>query len=93
MIRESIVVVPSNYTGSFEALNCRCPLFIQAMKSGRDATRRNRNIGTAKRGHGLNNKLVIPTRCHPDLTIYYENLRNYRSTSREIEGPPDYISC
>ena len=58
------------------------------MKSGRDATRRNRNIGTAKRGHGLNNKLVIPTRCHPDLTIYYENLRNYRSTSREIEGHP-----
>ena len=56
------------------------------MKSGRDATRRNRNIGTAKRGHGLNNKLVIPTRCHPDLTFYYENLRNYRSTSREVEG-------
>jgi hypothetical protein len=58
------------------------------MKSGRDATRRNRNIGTAKRGHGQNNKLVIPTRWHPNLTIYYENLCNYRTVLRAVEGRP-----
>ncbi len=30
------------------------------MRSGRNPTRRNRNIGTAKSGHGQNNKLKIP---------------------------------
>jgi len=58
------------------------------MKSGRDATRRNRNIGTAKRGHGQNNRLVIPTRWHPDLTIYYQNLGKYRNVSRDVGGHP-----
>jgi hypothetical protein len=56
------------------------------MRSGRDATRRNRNIGTAKQGHGQVNKLVIPTRFHPNLTIYYENLKNYKSARREVAG-------
>lgn len=58
------------------------------MKSARDATRRNRNIGTAKRGHGQNNKLVIPTRYYPDLTVYFENLRNYKSVARDFDGHP-----
>ena len=56
------------------------------MKSGRDSTRRNRNIGTAKRGHGQNNRLVIPTRYYPTLAFYFENLRNYKSLSRDIDG-------
>src|SRR5262245_32867810 len=56
------------------------------MRSGRDVTRRNRNIGTAKQGHGQVNKLVIPTRFHPDLTFYYENLKNYKSAWREVYG-------
>ncbi|MBO0724602.1 MAG: hypothetical protein J2P52_03300 [Blastocatellia bacterium] len=30
------------------------------MNQGRDATRRNRNIGTAKQGLGQDNRLVIP---------------------------------
>jgi hypothetical protein len=30
------------------------------IRAGRDARRRNRNIGTAKSGHGQNNKLTIP---------------------------------
>jgi hypothetical protein len=53
-----------------------------------DPTRRNRNIGTAKRGHGANNKLVIPTRCHPDLTRYYETLRNYTIVTRQVKHHP-----
>jgi hypothetical protein len=58
------------------------------MKSPRDATRRNRNIGTARSGRGQNNRLVIPTRWHPKWTPYYENLRNHRTVSRDIDGTP-----
>ena len=32
------------------------------MQSGRNPTRRNRNIGTAKAGHGQNNRMTIPSR-------------------------------
>lgn len=56
------------------------------MKSGRDATRRNRNIGTARRGHGQDNRLVIPTYQHPELAFYYERLRNYVPVPREVHG-------
>jgi hypothetical protein len=58
------------------------------MKSARDATRRNRNIGTAKQGHGQNNQLVLPTRYYPDFAVYYENLRNYKSVERDFYGHP-----
>lgn len=34
------------------------------MQSHRNPTRRNRNIGTAKQGHGQNNELVIPERSN-----------------------------
>jgi len=56
------------------------------MRSGRDATRRNRNIGTAKQGYGQDNKLVIPTRQYPDWLVYYENLKNNRMTRRTLHG-------
>lgn len=56
------------------------------MRSGRDATRRNRNIGTAKQGHGQDNQLVIPTRWYPDWLRHYENLKNYQTTRRVIHG-------
>src|SRR5688500_16434009 len=55
------------------------------MKSGRDATRRNRNIGTAKRGHGQNNKLVLPVSYYPDLAFYFERLRNYKRVLRDLD--------
>jgi hypothetical protein len=47
--------------------------------------RRNRNIGTAKQGHGQNNVFYIPwplvvSQC------FYERLHNYRKEYREIHG-------
>src|ERR1051325_2155144 len=56
------------------------------MRPGRDATRRNRNIGTAKQGYGQDNKLVIPTRRYPDRLVYYENLKNYQTARRTLHG-------
>ena len=52
------------------------------MPSRRNPTRRNRNIGTAKQGHGQRNKLVIPDN-HQDK-IYWENLTDYRVVTRVI---------
>ena len=49
------------------------------MKRGWDATRRNRNIGTAKQGLGQDNQLVIPW-C--GLKLYYENLTEYKVALR-----------
>jgi len=51
------------------------------MKSGRAATRRNRNIGTAKQGLGQDNQLVIPW-C--GLKLYYENLSEYKVAFRTV---------
>lgn len=53
------------------------------MNQGRDATRRNRNIGTAKQGHGQNNRLTIPW-C--GLKLYYENLAEYNVALRTIHS-------
>ncbi len=54
------------------------------MKSGRNATRRNRNVGTSKCGYGQDNKLVLPVTYRPELSYYFERLKNYKSASREI---------
>ncbi|MEE8505730.1 MAG: hypothetical protein V3S40_05845 [Kiloniellales bacterium] len=55
------------------------------MKSGRNPTRRSRNIGTSKQGHGQDNKLVIPESwC--DSRSFYEKLSNHRVVSREIHS-------
>ena len=55
------------------------------MTAGRNATRRNRNIGTAKQGIGQNNKFEIPVHQYSDKTVFhYENLKNYRSVKRVI---------
>lgn len=57
------------------------------MNSGRNATRRNRNTGTAKRGHGQDNRLVVPTFCYPTSIVYhYENLKNYKTALRDASG-------
>src|SRR5262249_2560248 len=55
------------------------------MKRGWDATRRNRNIGTAKQGLGQDNQLVIPS-C--GLKIYYEKLTEYKVTERSVHSRP-----
>jgi hypothetical protein len=43
------------------------------MKSGYNPVRRNRNIGTAKQGHGRTNALTIPLVCNAER-IWWENL-------------------
>jgi len=54
------------------------------MKRGWDATRRNRNIGTAKQGLGQDNRLVIPW-CGLKK-IYYENLAEYKIVLRTVHS-------
>jgi hypothetical protein len=54
-------------------------------QSGRDATRRSRNIGTAKQGHGQNNRLSIPQSWHT-TKIFVENLDAYTQSTVEIGG-------
>ncbi|MEZ2443306.1 hypothetical protein AB6805_16395 [Chitinophaga sp. RCC_12] len=51
----------------------------------RNPTRRNRNIGTAKQGHGQQNKLVIPD-GNKDFRIFYERLGTYEKQERVING-------
>ncbi|WP_322518582.1 hypothetical protein [Chitinophaga sancti] len=50
-----------------------------------NATRRNRNIGTPKQGHGQNNKLTIPEICAISKT-FFERLGNYEKLERTING-------
>ncbi len=54
--------------------------------TGRDATRRSRTIGTARQGRGQNNSLVIATRSHPELRLFYESLGTYNTVARDIGG-------
>lgn len=51
----------------------------------KDPTRRNRNIGTSKQGHGQNNKLTIPEPCGI-LKNFYERLVDYKKVTRVING-------
>ena len=55
------------------------------MPSGRDARRRNRNIGTPKRGHGQDNCLVIP-RARRDYRNFWEKLTLPVAVERVIRG-------
>ncbi|MGD1847907.1 MAG: hypothetical protein ACFB10_21135 [Salibacteraceae bacterium] len=48
-------------------------------------TRRNRNIGTSKQGHGQHNALSIPQPADT-LQSFYERLDNYEKESRTING-------
>ncbi len=49
----------------------------------RNPTRRNRNIGTAKSGHGVNNRLTIPERWS-DFSIYWERLSSFVPVKRTV---------
>jgi hypothetical protein len=56
------------------------------MRPGRSPARRSRNIGTAKQGHGSDNKLVIPGSIHGPLKFFWESLSSYQAVSRLIGG-------
>jgi len=59
------------------------------MNTGRNNTRRNRNIDTAKQGHGQNNKFEIPTHDYPNgIVFHFEDLKNYRSVARVVNNYP-----
>lgn len=57
---------------------------IIGMQSHRNPTRRNRNIGTAKQGHGQNNSLVIPQRT--DGLHWLDRVGDCRVEDRSIAG-------
>jgi hypothetical protein len=48
-------------------------------------TRRNRNIGTLKQGHGHNNKLTIPSPCAVSKS-FFERLESYAKVEKTING-------
>jgi hypothetical protein len=48
-------------------------------------SRRNRNIGTSKQGHGQNNKLTIPQPCATSKT-FTERLDKYEKFEKNING-------
>lgn len=61
--------------------------YLLFMNTGKNNTRRNRNIGTAKQGHGQNNKFEIPMHNYSNrAVVYFEDLKNYRSVGRIIKG-------
>lgn len=51
----------------------------------RDPRRRNRNIGTAKAGHGANNRFVIPNRWS-DLSTYWDRLSDFVEIEKTVSG-------
>lgn len=51
----------------------------------RDATWRNRNIGTAARGHGRDNKLTVPD-IRATERIWYENVTEMRREVVKVHG-------
>lgn len=55
------------------------------MRPGWNPTRRNRNIGTAKQGHGQDNRLVIPTGW-PDDRVFSEVLVDPVVVPRSVGG-------
>ncbi len=55
------------------------------MRAGWNPGRRNRNIGTAKQGHGQDNQLVIP-KGWPDDRVFYEVLRSPVVVRRTVGG-------
>ncbi len=54
-------------------------------RPGWNPTRRNRNIGTAKQGHGQDNRMVIPDTWR-DSRTFWERLSRYRVVTRPVHG-------
>ncbi|MEM1180077.1 MAG: hypothetical protein AAGM22_17175 [Acidobacteriota bacterium] len=57
------------------------------MKSGIDPTRRNRNIGTERAGHGADNRHGIPQSWH-DNRVYWEKLSDPVLVERRLQSRP-----
>jgi hypothetical protein len=55
------------------------------MNAAYNATRRSRNIGTKKQGHGQDNRLVIPAVCHAERR-WTEQLNPHREERRFLRG-------
>jgi len=53
--------------------------------SGYNPTRRSRNIGTAKQGHGQNNKLVVPESWHTD-TYTQQTIGKFEKVEKHLAG-------
>jgi hypothetical protein len=53
------------------------------MKSGYNPVRRNRNIGTAKQGHGRMNAMTIPLVCNAER-IWWENVGPHTEVKRSV---------
>src|SRR4051794_38373314 len=56
-------------------------------RSGWNPTRRNRNIGTEKSGHGQDNRLVIPSNRNDD-NVFWGNLASYSTVTRQVRQSP-----
>ena len=54
-------------------------------RTGRNPVRRNRNIGTAAQGHGLQNRFTIPDTAN-DGRVYWQRLADYVVVHREVHG-------
>jgi hypothetical protein len=50
-------------------------------------TRRNRNIGTAKSGHGQNNRMTVPQVAHGE-NLFWERIDGARQVTRTVSGRP-----
>lgn len=51
----------------------------------RNPTRRNRNIGTSKQGHGQNNEMVIPQSWHTDR-LAQQTIGKFRKVEKNLAG-------
>lgn len=56
------------------------------MRPGYNPARRNRNIGTAKQGHGQDNRLVIPDQYRDDSRRWGETLKPYQIYRHTMAG-------
>lgn len=54
-------------------------------RSGWNPGRRNRNIGTAKRGHGHDNRMVIPDTWR-DTRVFWERMSSFSVVTRSVRG-------
>lgn len=54
-------------------------------KPGWDPVRRNRYIGTAKQGHGQDNRMVIPNDWR-DSRVFWERVSHFTVATRSVHG-------
>ena len=59
--------------------------FLATIGEGRNPTRRNRNIGTPKSGHGQDNRMTVPEVAHGDH-VFWERIDSATEVSRTVSG-------